>query len=40
MWEILFKNPFTCEWEHLIYTKLVRTMRKFKDRGYMIIALF
>ena len=39
MWEILYKNPLTCEWEHLIYTKVIRTVRRFENRGYRIIAL-
>lgn len=39
MWEILFRNPFTCEWEHLIYTKLAATMKRFLSRGYKIVNL-
>ena len=39
MWEILFRNPFTCEWEHLIYTKLAATMQRFLNRGYKVINL-
>lgn len=39
MWEILFRNPFTCEWEHLIYTKLAATMQRFLSRGYRIVDL-
>lgn len=39
MWEIFFRNPFTCEWEHLIYTKVAATMKRFLSRGYRIVDL-
>ena len=39
MWEILFKNPFSLEWEHAVFTKSKVTVDRLVRLGMKAVAV-
>ena len=39
MWEILFRNPFTCEWEHAVFTKCKETVERLVRLGCRAVSI-